>query len=58
MEPSQIILMAIETGENFKSIAKKLHFQFNHPPSEKLIKLVKDGGHGHKDLIKEIKLIP
>lgn len=50
--------MAIETGENFKSIAKKLHFQFNHPPSEKLIKLVKDGGHGHKDLIKEIKLIP
>ena len=58
MEPSQIILMAIGTGEDFKSIAKKLHFQFNHPSSEKLIKLVKDGGHGHKDLIKEIKLIP
>ena len=58
MEPSQIILMALGTGENFKSIAKKLHFQFNHPSSEKLIKLLKDGGHGHQDLIKEVKLLP
>ena len=50
--------MALGTGENFKSIAKKLHFQFNHPSSEKLIKLLKDGGHGHQDLIKEVKLLP
>ena len=55
MEARQIVMMAMSTGEDFKAIAKKLHFQFSHPSPEKLIKLIKDGGHGHKDLIHEVK---
>ena len=47
--------MAMDTGEDFKAIAKKLHTQFAHPKPDKLIKLLKDGGHGHKHLIKEVK---
>ena len=47
--------MAMDTGEDFKAIAKKLHTQFAHPKPDKLIKLLKDGGHGHKYLIKEVK---
>ena len=50
-----IILMAMDTDEDFRAIAKKLHTQFAHPKPDKLIKLLKDGGHGHKYLIKEVK---
>ena len=55
MDDNIIILMAMDTGEDFKAIAKKLHTQFAHPKPAKLIKLLKDGGHGHKYLIKEVK---
>ena len=39
-----IILMAMDTDEDFRAIAKKLHTQFAHPKPDKLIKLLKDGG--------------
>ena len=38
-----IIMMAMDTGEDFKAIAKKLHAPFAHPKPDKLIKLLKDG---------------
>ena len=38
-----------------KAIAKKLHIQFDHPTSEKLIKLLKNGGYDDKDLAKEVR---
>ena len=43
--------MAMDTGDDFKAIARKLHIQFGHPKPEKLIKLLKDGGNGQKNLI-------
>ena len=49
--------MAMDTGDDFKAIARKLHIQFVHPKPEKLIKLLKDGGHGHKILLRDIKEI-
>ena len=49
--------MAMDTGDDFKAIARKLYIQFGHPKPEKLIKLLKDGGNGHKNLIRDIKEI-
>ena len=48
-------MMAMSNGSELKAIAKKLHLQFTHPTSEKLIKLLKDGGYKSKGLIKEVK---
>ena len=62
MEDRQIIMMALgtnkdqkDTGRDLKSIAKKLHIQFDHPTSEKLIKLLKNGGYDDKELAKEVR---
>ena len=55
MEASHIILMAMSSGSELKAVARKLHLQFAHPTSERLIKLLKDGGYKDKDLIKEVK---
>ena len=48
-------MMAMSNGSELKAIAKKLHLQFTHPTSEKLIKLLKDGGYKSKGLIREVK---
>ena len=55
MEASHIILMAMSSGSELKAVARKLHLQFAHPTSERLIKLLKDGGYKDKDLMKEVK---
>ena len=56
MKASHIILMAMSSGSELKAVARKLHLQFAHPTSERLIKLLKDGGYKSKDLVKEVKL--
>ena len=44
-----------DIDRDLKAIAKKLHIQFDHPTSEKLIKLLKNGGYDDKDLAKEVR---
>ena len=44
-----------DTDIDLKAIAKKLHIQFDHPTSDKLIKLLKNGGYNVKKLAKEVK---
>ena len=43
-----------EEQKDFKAMARKLHIQFDHPPAEKLIKLLKTGGYNDKELTKEV----
>ena len=45
------------SGLSLNQMAVKLHKQFAHPSSEKLIKLVKKSGCYDGDLIKEIQSI-
>ena len=54
---TNIIMQVSKTKENDKSVAKKLHLQFGHPSSERLIKLVKNSGDNNETLIDEIKQI-
>ena len=58
MENDQIIMVAIGNSEeqkDLKAIAKKLHIQFDHPTTEKLVKLLKTGGYSDKELVKEVR---
>ena len=47
--------MSLDENADVKSVAKKLHQQFNHPPSEKMIKYVKDSGVNDDNLFHAIK---
>ena len=53
MTPNIIMHTTKETPDN-KSKAKKLHQQFGHPSSERLIKLVKNSGETNEELITSI----
>ena len=44
-----------EEQKDLKAIAKKLHIQFDHPTTEKLVKLLKTGGYSDKELVKEVR---
>ena len=50
-------MMAVSGSQSSRNIASKLHRQFGHPTSEKLIKLVKKAGINDKQLEKEINFI-
>ena len=47
--------LCLDNEADVKKIAKKLHEQFGHPSSNRLIKLVKDGGIDNESLHLEIK---
>ena len=47
-------MMAVSESQSSRNIAHKLHRQFGHPTSEKLIKLVRNAGMNDKLLEKEI----
>ena len=56
--PSTVLFtnsLCLEDESNAKKIAKKLHEQFAHPSSKRLIKLVKDGGVENKALNQQIE---
>ena len=42
------------TDKNFDKIASKLHRQFGHPNSDKLIRLIKNSGDYDKSLIEAV----
>ena len=46
--------MATKESNNDKAIARKLHRQFAHPTSERLIRLIRNTGKKNKNLEKEI----
>ena len=52
---SNIVMHAINENSNVKSVAKKLHQQFGHPSTQRLVKFVKDSGEDNKDLIKSLE---
>ena len=52
-----MVFMAVSGSQSPKNIANKLHTQFAHPTSEKLIKLVRNAGISDKILEKEIAAI-
>ena len=54
-EVSVMLTMASKTTEEKRNTAIKLHKQFVHPRSDRLIKLIKDGGIEDRDLFSMIQ---
>ena len=56
-------MLLLESGSkskekaNVRKIANKLHRQFGHPTSDKLVKLLRDAGHANKELEEEVDFI-
>ena len=58
VETSEILFTSSVEGKpekTLKKIASKLHQQFAHASSERLIKLLKDGGVDDKDFLRQVK---
>ena len=52
------ITLSVESTKDMRKIASKLHSQFGHPPSHKLITLLKRAGKAdNKELIEEIQKV-
>ena len=54
-EKDNIVMFTLKEGADVKTVARKLHLQFSHPTSDRLIKLVKSSGIENSELIDEIK---
>ena len=52
-----VVLFNLKEDANVKAVAKKLHIQFSHPKSNRLIKLVKDAGVDNSELEDELKIL-
>ena len=50
-----VILLTLKEGADVKSVAKKLHYQFTHPRTEKLVQLIKTAGVDDKELFQAIE---
>ena len=50
-----IVMHIVTDSVNKKTAAKKLHHQFGHPSTKKLVKFVKDSGEDNEELIKELE---
>ena len=54
-EDNLVLLNDVNDSKDVKAVAKKLHEQFSHPISDKLIKLVKNAGMEDQELFDAIK---
>ena len=57
VDENECISFIQNTEDDKSKIALKLHKQFSHPSSDKLIKLLNDGGINDKILEKEVRKI-
>ena len=50
-----VILLSLNENCDVKSVAKKLHQQFSHPTTERLVKLIKNSGVKDEELFRAIE---